>query len=270
MINLNKDWVAKKISDLRIKPSRGNGQNFLINPKPIEAIISAGNVKQGEHVLEIGPGLGALTEALLQAGARVTAIEFDPKLATYLKKNFAENKNFTVIEGGVMEIATDEFLSKMGTYKVIANIPYHLTSDIIRRFTDTKIKPETICLLVQKEVAQRLAAVPPNMSMLALFTQWFARVEYIATVPRSYFMPAPEVDSAIVRITPLSLEEQSRGLTTEEQKQLFSLIKRGFSSPRKQLGNNIDSKSETSPIDLKRRAETLTHEEWITLFRSLS
>lgn len=269
MTILNKDWITKKINDLRIKPSRGNGQNFLINPKPIDAIIAAGEVKPGDHVLEIGPGLGALTEALLQTGARVTAIEFDEKLAGYLTKNFKDNKNFTLIQGGVMEIATDEFLADLGEYKVIANIPYHITSDIVRRFTDTKLKPKTMCILVQKEVAERLAAKPPNMSMLALFTQWFARVDYIATVPRSYFMPAPEVDSAVIRITPRTEEEQSRGLTPEEQKNLFSLIKRGFSSPRKQIGNNIEHKSETSPIDLKRRAETLTHEEWITLLRSL-
>lgn len=269
MTTLNKDWITKKISDLGIKPSRGNGQNFLINPKPLETIIAAGEVKSGDHVLEIGPGLGALTEALLQAGARVTAIEFDPKLAAYLKKTFKSNENFTVIEGGVLEIATDEFLAKLGPYKVIANIPYHITSDIVRRFTETKYQPKTMCILVQKEVAHRVAAVPPNMSMLALFTQWFATVEYISTVQRSYFMPAPEVDSAIIRITPLTEEEQSRGLTHEEQKKLFSLIKRSFSHPRKQLGNNIDSKSESSPIDLKRRAESLTHEEWITLLRSL-
>ena len=269
MSNLNKEWITKKINDLRIKPSRGNGQNFLINPKPIDTIIAAGSVTAGDRVLEIGPGLGALTEALLQAGAHVTAIEFDGKIAAYLKKTYADNKNFEIFEGDVLEVATDEFLKNLGTYKIIANIPYHITSDIVRKFTESKLKPEVICLLVQKEVAERLAAVPPNMSMLALFTQWFARVDYVATVPRSYFMPAPAVDSAIVRITPRSEEEQLRGLLIDEQKKLFSLIKRGFSNPRKQLGNNIEHKSETSPIDLKRRSETLTLEEWITLLRSL-
>lgn len=270
MINLDRNWILKKISDLRIKPSRGNGQNFLISPKPIETIIAAGDVKAGDRVLEIGPGLGALTESLLHTGASVTAVEFDEKLAAFLKKNIPEKFSHEIIQGDVLEIATDEFLASLGSYKLVANIPYHITSDIIRRFTETKFKPRVICLLVQKEVAERLAAQPPDMSMLALFTQWFARVEYIATVPRSFFMPAPEVDSAIVRITPFPTEEQSHGLSPDEQKQLFSLIKRGFSSPRKQLGNNLGLKNGTSLIDLKRRAETLTLEEWITLLRSLS
>ncbi len=267
---INKSWVQEKIKALKLAPSRGNGQNFLISPDPIIAIIKAGEITAGDRVLEIGPGLGALTEALLATGADVTAIEFDKKLAEYLEKNLSKKLPHKIIHGDVLEIATENFLADLHPYKLIANIPYHLTSDIIRRFTETKFKPQTICLLVQKEVAERITAEPPRTNQLALFTQWFARVEYITTIPRTLFSPAPEVDSAIIRIVPRTPDEQARGLSPNEQKQLFSFIKRGYAHPRKQLANNLGVKITDAPLNLTRRAETLSHEEWITLFKALS
>lgn len=262
----NKDWVIARVKKLGLKPSRGNGQNFLINPEPLTRIIEAGDVKPGDHVLEIGPGLGALTESLLDRGARVTAVEFDPKLALNLKKSIPEKFPFTIIQGDILEIAREDFLAELGPYKIIANIPYHITSDIIRKFIESKYPPTVICLLIQKEVAERIAAVPPDMSQLALFTQWSADVDYITTVTRKNFEPAPAVDSAIIRLTPRPAPQ----LADVDQKKLFSLIKRGFSSPRKQLANNLGLKKDESPIDPTRRAETLSIEEWITLLKRLS
>lgn len=270
MIKLNTQWVQKKVNDLKIRPSRENGQNFLINDQPIRTIIGAGNVEPGDTVLEIGPGLGALTESLLHVGARVTAIEFDPKLAAYLRKEIPEKYPHEIIEGDVLRVATPELLQRLTPYKLIANIPYHITSDIIRMFIESPYPPTAMCLLIQKEVAERLIAEPPDMNQLALFTQWFGRIDYVKTVPRSYFMPVPAVDSAIVRITPGAGERERYNLTDAEQKQFFSLIKRGFSHPRKQLRNNLGLKSPSENFDFTRRAETLTTEEWITLFRTLS
>lgn len=256
--------VKQKIKQLGLRPSRGNGQNFLIDNAPLHTIITAGDVRTNDRVLEIGPGLGALTHALLDAGAQVTAIEFDAKLAAHL------SKVTNIIHGDALTIATPEFLQALQPYKLIANIPYHITSDIIRHFIETSAPPTTIVLLIQKEVAERLVAAPPRTNILALITQWLARIEYIATVSRSAFMPQPEVDSAIVRLTPGAGVASRHHLTPALQKQLFSLIKQGFAHPRKQLRNNLSIKNTAAPIDLTRRAETLTHEEWINLLNLLS
>ena len=270
MITLSKEWVQKKIGQLKINPSRDNGQNFLISSDPIETIIKAGEVTTGDTVLEIGPGLGALTESLLHTGARVVAVEFDPKLAAYLKKEIPEKFPYEIVEGDVMRVLKPEMVAALGPYKLIANIPYHITSDIIRMFIEHPTPPTTMCLLIQKEVGERITAKPPHMNQLALFTQWFGRVEYIKTVPKHYFMPAPSVDSAIVRITPGKGVGATANLTPEKRAQLFSLIKQGFSHPRKQLGNNLNIKNSSAAFDFSRRAETLTHEEWITLLNTLS
>lgn len=253
--------VQQKIKQLGLRPSRGNGQNFLISEEPLKKIIAAGDVQAGDRVLEIGPGLGALTHALFNAGARVTAIEFDQKLAAYLQKETP------VIHGDALKIATPEFLAALQPYKLIANIPYHITGEIIRHFIETPHPPTVMCLLIQKEVGERLIAKPPRTNQLALFTQWFARIEYIATVPRAVFMPQPEVDSAIVRITPNAGVATRYLLTPVQQKQLFGVIKQGFSHPRKQLRNNFDVTNAPPDFDFTRRAETLTHEEWINLLR---
>lgn len=270
---LNKKWVEEKIRTLRLAPSRDNGQNFLIEQKPLDEIIGAATLQPGEHVLEIGPGLGALTEQLLAAGARVTAIELDKKLAAYLRAAHEKNKNFSLIEGDVLRVATPEFLASLENYKVIANIPYHITSDIIRRFTETDHPPTRACFLIQKEVAERMTALPPDMNQLALFTQWFAAITKIATISRHAFFPAPEVDSAIIRLDMGHGAAAAHHLTSEETKELFSLIKRGFSNPRKQLTNNLKIEktgaAHTKNFDFSRRAETLSHEEWITLLHSL-
>ncbi|OGH61264.1 MAG: ribosomal RNA small subunit methyltransferase A [Candidatus Magasanikbacteria bacterium RIFCSPHIGHO2_01_FULL_50_8] len=270
MRSIDRAWVNKKINELKIHPSRENGQNFLVSSEPLEKIIAAGDVREGDRVLEIGPGLGALTESLLHAGAHVTAIEFDPKLVQYLEKNIPKKFPHEILHGDALAIARPEFLKVMQPYKLIANIPYHLTSEIVRHFVESAHSPTTICLLIQKEVAERLIAKPPRTNQLALFTQWFASVEYIATVSRQNFIPAPEVDSAIVRLIPGAGAAARHNVTPAEQKNLFSLIKRGFSSPRKQLRNNLSPINTTTNFDFTRRAETLTHEEWINLLRALS
>ncbi len=265
---MNPEWVAKKIKELGLKPSRGNGQNFLINDEPINKIISAGAVTAGETVLEIGSGLGILTSALIKIGARVKAVEFDQRLAAYLIKKFPYPHE--IIQGDILQMAKPEFLRALQPYKIIANIPYHITGEIIKKFIETPYPPTTLCLLMQKEVGERLIATPPRTNQLALFTQWFASVEYIATVPRTYFMPVPDVDSCIMRITPSAGEARNHGLTPQEQKKLFSVIKRGFSHPRKQLCNNLGPLPDHATISATRRAETLTHAEWITLVKILA
>ncbi len=269
---LTRGFVENKIKTLGLRPSRGNGQNFLIEQHPLDEIIGAAEVHADDHVLEIGPGLGALTEDLIKTGAEVTAIEFDPKLAALLTAMYEKNPRVHIIQGNALHVATPDFLAGLKKYKIVANIPYHITSDLLRHFTDCPFPPTRMCLLIQKEVAERITALPPNMSQLAFFSQWFADITYIATVPRTAFLPAPEVDSAIIRLDLGQGRAAADKLSPQEQKEVFSLVKRGFSNPRKQLANNLTIKKfphAAEKFDFSRRAETLSVEEWITLYKLL-
>jgi 16S rRNA (adenine1518-N6/adenine1519-N6)-dimethyltransferase len=173
-----------------------------------------------------------------------------------------------------MNVTKPDFLAGLEKYKVISNIPYHLTSDIIRRFTEQEFPPTRAVFLIQKEVAARLTAQPPDMNQLALFTQWFAAITKIAIISREAFNPIPEVDSAIVRLDIGQGVAARYKISIEKQRELFSLIKRGFSNPRKQLANNLSINkmhpARAKSFDFLRRAETLTHDEWITLLQLLS
>lgn len=270
---LNKDWVQKKISELHLRPTRDNGQNFMINEQPLQEIISVAAVVAGENVLEIGPGLGALTEKLLHVGAVVTAIEFDEKLAQFLQRAIPKKFPLTIISGDVVRVADYKFLSALGQYKVVANIPYQITGEIIRLFTETNFPPTSLTLLVQKEVGERLAAAPPKMTLASTILQWRAAVKLVAVVSKQNFWPVPAVDSAIIKIDPQQGARQQHKISPAAEKQLFSLIKRGFHHPRKQIGNNL-SVGTTDParqkFDFSRRAETLTFTEWINIRKILS
>lgn len=268
--SMTREQIKHKIATLGLRPSRANGQNFLIDDGALQTIVSAAKISPGETVLEIGPGLGVLTEALLAAGAHVTAVEFDPKIAAHLESH--PRQNLTVIAGDILRVATPQFLSTLGTYKLVANIPYHITSDIIRHFTENEFPPTEIVLLMQKEVAERVMAQPPHTNQLAFFTQWFAKPTYVATVPAAAFEPAPEVNSAILHLA-VGAGTRDASLSKEEEKKLFSLVKRGYSNPRKQLRNNVSVTNEQAQqidFDFSRRAETVSAKEWITLQKILA
>lgn len=266
--------IKTKIRELGLRPARANGQNFIIEEEPLLEIIAAAEVKAGDHVLEIGPGLGALTEELLKVGARVTAIEYDAKMANFLRTTLAKKYPLEIIEGDARALADVKFLAGLKKYKIVANIPYHITSELIRQFTDAANPPTRMALLMQHEVAERVAAAPPDMNLLAFFAQWFASVNYVCKVPKNLFWPEPAVDSAIVSFVPGAGAAKSLKLSAAEQKNLFSLVKKGFSHPRKQLGNNLGvvaaDRARLTAIDWRRRAETLTHAEWITALKTLS
>ncbi|MEK7154322.1 MAG: 16S rRNA (adenine(1518)-N(6)/adenine(1519)-N(6))-dimethyltransferase RsmA [Patescibacteria group bacterium] len=264
--------ISQKIKDeldqLGIEPKKSLGQNFLINEGIYRKIVAALEIKRDETVVEIGPGLGTLTQYLVNAGAKVIAIEKDRRLIDWLKNKFKNNPKIKIVENDILKIDPRKLGLEKDNYKVVGNIPYYLTSRLIRTVFEKWPHPEKIVLMVQKEVAQRICAKPPEMSLLAVSVQYYSKPKIISYVSRNSFYPAPEVDSAIIK-----LETQNLELKTNEVKNFFKVVRAGFAGKRKQLANNLTaglkiSKQEIRQkltlidIDPQRRAETLTIEEW--------
>jgi len=294
-----------------IKPSKKLGQNFLINNSVLEKIIKEADLSKQDTVIEIGPGLGILTIELAEKVKKVIAIEKDKVICDILLKIIdSENiKNVKIVNQDILQIPDFKFphlLSaslqansgqvisnqiqnsnfkidskfKIKNYKIIANIPYYLTSPLIRKFIENKYRPELIILMVQKEVAQRIIAKPPHMNLLAIAVQFYADAKIVNYVSKNSFWPIPKVDSAIIQITPrknVDSYAEKRGINPE---QFFKIVKAGFSSKRKFLINNLSRELKIVNCKLKivfdqiglgqkLRAENLSINDWISLYKGL-
>lgn len=209
-------------------PSKKYGQNFLINEEPIVAMLEAGEIKKDDVVVEVGPGFGVLTLALCEKAKKVMAFEIEKKLESYWGEQMEKNKNIEIIWGNVLYQNIN-----LEKYKVIANVPYQITSNIIRKFLEVENKPEIMVLMVQKEVAERICANPGDMSVLAVSVQCYAEPEIVMNVPKSYFWPVPAVDSAIIKIKNIKSDKISE--------EFFKIVKAGFANRRKMLLKNLES-----------------------------
>ena len=247
------------------------GQNFLHDPFALESIAAAAEIKPTDTVLEIGPGLGSLTRYLAMAAHQVIAVELDKDLIPPLEAVTESYKNIYIRQGDILKISPKDLIHE-SDYLVVANIPYYITSAIIRHLLENEPKPKRIVLTIQKEVADRICAKPGDMSLLALSVQVYGKSRIVKRIPANAFFPAPKVDSAVlcVDIYP------SPKIQTELLDTFFKLIKAGFSQKRKTLRNSLSSglhisTTETEGLLTKaninpmRRAETLSIEEWATL-----
>lgn len=258
-----------------IKPSRSKGQNFLIEEEVYDRIVDSVNIKKEDTVLEVGPGLGFLTLKLGEKAKKVLAVELDTKIFQFLQVMLQTQKieNIKVFNNDILQAKGDKF-SKMGKYKIVSNLPYNITSVFLRKFLSLSNKPELIVLMLQKEVAQRIVAQAPDMSLLSASVQFYAQAEILFEVNRDKFYPAPEVDSAVIRIKTIP----NRLKNYKEEKKFFSILKIGFSAKRKMLKNNL---SLGLKIDIKKiedilqqvglgpkvRAEELTIENWLDIYK---
>ncbi len=247
------------------------GQHWLHDKTILESIVSAGDVKGGDHVLEIGPGLGTLTEILDASGARVVALEYDQDLIEKLKEKFKTSQ--VKIEHG--DIRTFDLRTLLSPYKIIANIPYYLTSNLIRSICDTDHPPQVAVLLIQKEVAERICAEAGEMSTLAVIAQFYYDCRLDIEVPARYFTPPPKVDSQVIVLT-----RRAEPLFDVDTKKFFRLVKAGFSERRKTLRNSLSGGLAISKEDaeqlLKRshinsglRAQALSLQEWYQLYQNM-
>ena len=269
--------------DLRAR--KGLGQHFLIDREVLRLITSAAELAPADLIVEVGPGLGILTKELARQAGWVIAIELDNKLAALLQQTLASFKNVTIINDDVLRIEPGAWLEEQkagfpqaaDSYKVVANLPYYITSPVLRHFLEASNKPKIMIVMVQKEVAEAIVAKPGEMSLLSVSVQFYGKPKIISYVPAQCFYPAPEVDSAILRI---DLYSQPAVAVTDEGS-FFQLVRAGFAAPRKQMVNSLAqglglSKAEVLPlleranIVSRRRAETLTLEEWARLWQVFS
>jgi len=251
-----------------LQPKKSLGQNFLIDPSGLDKVMQAAGLSPEDTVLEIGAGLGSLTVLLAQTVRRVIAVEIDRGLIAPLTEAVSEYDNVQIVEGDILKIPPEE-LSLGEAYLVVANIPYYISSAIIRRLLETQNRPARIVLTVQQEVAERICAKDGKFSLLALSVQVFGVPRIQARIAAGCFYPAPDVDSAVLSIT---LYPQPL-IATEELDAFFRLARAGFSQKRKTLRNTLtaglglpavqaESLLTAAGIDPRRRAETLSIAEW--------
>lgn len=269
-----------------LRASHARSQNFLADPDVLQGILDLAEVEPGARVLEIGPGLGILTGGLLDGGAEVTAIELDPGLARYIRERFAEPieaGRLRLIEGDALDLEMTELVPP--PYRVVANLPYHITSPILHRLLGRPPSPERLVLMVQAEVAERIAAPPGRMSYLSVFVQYHANVQVALRVAPEAFEPAPKVASAVIVLEP----HANRALEPAREPALWGLVQSGFRERRKMLRNvlarqlragddgatgpllgqaRVDAALEAARIAGDRRPQTLSVEDWLRLLEA--
>ena len=258
-----------------MKTKKSLGQHFLTSTDIINDIVVASEVKVGDTVLEIGPGEGILTRALLETGALVIAVEKDDRLIPVLQKKFLKEiseKKLNLIHADILDCGLTHLTPT--PYHIVANIPYYITGQIIRLFLESDRQPESMTLLVQKEVAERIVAKDGKESLLSLSVKAFGTPKYVRTVEKDAFTPQPNVDSAVLYIGKIS-KNRLEGL---DEKILFKILHAGFARKRKQLLPNLSlqysknalaSAFRTCELDPKCRAEDLPIETWVTLCKLL-
>ncbi len=260
----------------KINPSRSKGQNFLVNSLIYDDIVSAANILDTDEVLEVGPGLGFLTVRLAKVAKRVVAVELDDNLASYLQAGLesAGQEKVKIINQDILKFNPSEEFS--GPYKIVANLPYNISSVFLRSYLSTPYKPQIIVLMLQKEVAQRIVAKPGDMSLLAISVQHYADAKILQFVSAANFWPEPEVESAVIHFS-----LKNNVFDKADDKKFFRLVKAGFSAKRKMLKNNLAGSLRIAPDKIaagfqkanileKTRAEDLALNDWYKLFAALS
>jgi 16S rRNA (adenine1518-N6/adenine1519-N6)-dimethyltransferase len=270
----SKKFVKGLLKKYCISPSKGLGQNFLIDKNVVRKFIEACNLEVKDIVLEVGPGIGSLTQALAKKAKKVIAVEKDLRMCKILKETMEKFRNVEVIQDDIRKITYSEFRIR-NSYKLIGNLPFYLTAPVIRKFLEyNEARPRYMVFMVQKEVGQRICARPPKMSILAVSVQFYAQPKIISYVSKKSFWPFPKVDSAIIKIIP-----KKKWSRTVLDRSFFRVVKAGFYHPRKQLINNLSKELEIekekvrkwllkNDIKPEQRAETLTIKDWLNLTKS--
>ncbi len=258
-----------------MRAKKSLGQNFLNSKTVAQDIVKAAELSPSDTVLEIGPGKGFLTGALLASGAHIIAVEKDDRMIPILSEKFATKiaeKRFTLIHGDIVELieGSQTSLNLPVAYKLVANIPYYITGYILRAFLETKLKPERIILMLQKEVADRIVARDKKESILSIAIKAYGTPRIVKKIPARYFTPVPNVDSAVLAITNISNKNFPN---TASEKRFFEIMKAGFAHKRKQLAGNLKdifgehtrTLLEQVGIHQNARAEDISLYQWLKL-----
>ena len=266
-----------------LDPKKSLGQNFLVDDSYLDEIVAAADLTEADTVLEIGPGLGTLTRALGDRAGRVVAVELDDRLITVLRTGFATRDNITIVHGDILELDPPALLAAANearadaAYKVVANLPYYITSPVLRHLLEATPPAQRIVVMVQQEVAARICAAPGDLSILAVSVQFYAVPSIVCSVPARAFYPRPKVDSAVLR---LDVRPQPY-FPEADPTRFFAIVRAGFGQKRKQLLNSLSgglgldkaqirAALEAAGIDPRRRAQTLSLDEWGALYAVLA
>lgn len=269
--------TKRLLAGLDARAKKSLGQNFLIDSGVLRKIVDAAEISHQDTIVEVGPGLGVLTSELAKRAGHVIAVELDDNLSVLLKETLSWAENLTVVHEDILKTTPQAlleaaFLPAGSSYKVVANLPYYITSPVLRHFLEADLPPSMMVVMVQKEVAKVITAAPGDMSLLSVAVQFYGEARIVRAVSSHCFYPAPKVDSAILKIR---LREQPY-LDSSHTFSFFKLVRAGFCANRKQLVNSLSQglglskdtvrplleKAEIAPV---RRAETLTIPEWIKL-----
>jgi 16S rRNA (adenine1518-N6/adenine1519-N6)-dimethyltransferase len=284
--------ISALLKKYDLRPRKGLGQNFLIDSFHLAKIVEAAELTPTDTVLEIGPGPGTLTRLLAASAGRVIAVELDPNMINLLQTEYRQLNNLTLIEADILTINPNDLLEQINNdnksqisnlksqiptpYKVVANLPYYITSAVLRHVLEVEPRPARLVVTVQKEVADRIVARPDRMSVLAVSVQYYGQPSLVHRIPAGAFYPPPKVDSAVVRIDTFA----QPAVTGVESEHFFRVVKAGFGQKRKQLKNSLTAglgrpastiieAMTRAQITPTRRAETLTLAEWGRLAEAL-
>lgn len=273
--------LSTLLKKYNLQPRKGLGQNFLVDPHHLAKIVEIAELTPADTVLEIGPGPGTLTRLLAAAAGQVIAVELDPGMVNLLRHELPY-PNLTIIEADILQTPVESLIhnyqlpitthSLQSPYKVVANLPYYITSAVLRHVLETTPRPQRVVVTVQKEVAQRMVAKPGDLSLLAVSVQFYGQPKLVHHIPAGAFFPPPKVDSAVVRIDTYTKPP----VPVTDVGQFFRVVKAGFGQKRKQLKNSLSAGLHQSAavigpalhqadIDPTRRAETLSLAEWARL-----
>lgn len=254
------------------------GQYFLVNQEILNRIIKAAELVEKDYVVEIGPGLGTLTLELLKSKAKVLVVEKDIEMIEILKKNTEDFDNLEILHADILHLSNSDLKIKQGTnYKVVANLPYYITSPVLQYFLEKEEKPQSLVLMVQREVARRITAGPGDLSVLAISVQIYGKPEIVCEAPRSNFFPEPQVDSTVIRIIPY----RKLFFDIQDKKLFFKIVKAGFGERRKQLHNSLAGGLDLPESEIKKildaanvnptwRAENLSILDWKKIYDYVS
>lgn len=269
--------IKELLKQHNLKPLKRMGQNFIISGNVVDNVVSSTVIAPTDTVLEIGPGLGALTIKIAKKAKQVIAVEKDSGLVNILRNIMKEQEinNIEVVNADILKCQIKSKCQMSKNYKLIANLPYNIATAVIMQFLEAKNPPQVMVVMLQKEVAKRVCAKPPHMSKLAVFSQFYSIPKILGYVSKRSFYPQPKVDSAVLKITP------HNNSSKEIDEKLFTkIVKAGFAHPRKQLVNNLSKGLQLKRQDVEQwlsknniktnqRAETLTVNNWIGLVKTL-
>ena len=276
--------VKASLRQSNLRAKKRLGQHFLVDEDVLQRIISTAELDHEDTVVEVGPGLGVLTRRLAEQVATVIAVELDSRLVSILRKTLSRFPNVKVVHADILKVAPGQLLEDYSVfperpqrYKVVANLPYYITSPVLRHFLQADAKPSLMVVMVQKEVGEAIAATPGNMSLMSIMTQLHAVPTIVSYVPAKSFYPSPKVDSLILRLD----VRPKPAIEVSDLDSYLSTVNCGFSSPRKQLRNSLSQalgippsqialSLEKAGIEARRRAETLSLAEWKRLWEVLA